>query len=103
MVPLDFLAVLDIDKREKQMIYRMRSNLNKEIYGGHKLDNHKSRRRKERRQRAKKSGPKAPSTTNEITRQGPVYVLQPQPEFASNSLTTLFSHLEQYWYEEGGT
>ena len=36
MIPIDFPTVLDLDRQEKQMIYRMRSNLNKEIYGGHK-------------------------------------------------------------------
>ena len=106
MVPIDFPTVLDLNRKEKQMIYQMRSNLNKEIYGGHKLDNHQSRRRRERRKRVRNIGPQANNTADQgstinITQQESIYILQTQAEFASNSLTTLFSHLEKYWYEEG--
>ena len=105
MLPIDFPPVLDLSRREKQLIYQLRSSLNKEIYGGSKVDNAKSRGRARQRVRGTKSNNRPGATVAKpappMDTWGAVYKLSDGARFESNSLLTLFGALEKHWYAEG--
>ena len=106
MIPIDFPPTLDLNRREKQLIYQLRGNLNKEIYGGGKIDNAKTRRRARQRVRGNNKTSKGGAAVKKgvvatVDTWGAVYKFSNNEGFESNSLLTLFGALEKHWYDTG--
>ena len=99
MVPLQFSNKIDLLQNEKRQIYKHRSNLNSEIYGGKARDNHNARRSRMRK-RGKPSGA-AQAMGGASTPAPTVYKLTSDDAFTSSSLTGLMSYLECYEYGKG--
>ena len=58
MLPVDFPPSLDLERKERQLIYQMKSNLNYEIYGGSRLNTAKTRKRARQRVRGARAAGK---------------------------------------------
>ena len=98
MIPIRFSKGADLLRDEIRRIYKYRSNLNKEIYGGKRRENHNSRRNRNKGIQKTKSGAarcgnKARAVTIDTT-----YTLNGDEGFISTSLVTLMGQLEQHWY-----
>ena len=98
MIPIRFSKGGDMLRDEIKRIYRYRSNLNKEIYGGKRRDNHNSRRNRNRGAKKSKSTGAGCEGQSEAGAVDTTYTLHEGEEFVSTSLVTLMGQLEQHWY-----